>query len=122
MASTSGGDHNGKQINLDGKVYLKNIRTKKKIFEVSLVRTCESITLSLRARSKYYISSSLLLIFILTVPLALEDLVSVLKSILQDQSPVAIRQACISLKVTTSGLKFDLCDLLYYNSLASKLY
>ncbi|KAJ7336620.1 hypothetical protein OS493_011839 [Desmophyllum pertusum] len=34
-----------------------------------------------------------------TVPLALEDLISVLKSILQDDSPVAIRQACISLKV-----------------------
>ena len=34
-----------------------------------------------------------------TVPLALEDLISVLKAILQDESPVAIRQACISLKV-----------------------
>ncbi|XP_068709184.1 huntingtin-like [Montipora foliosa] len=33
-----------------------------------------------------------------TVPLALEDLISVLKAILQDESPVAIRQACISLK------------------------
>ena len=34
-----------------------------------------------------------------TVPLALEDLISVLKAILQDESPVAIRQACVSLKV-----------------------
>lgn len=35
----------------------------------------------------------------LTVPFGLEDLISVLKSILQDESPVAIRQACVSLKV-----------------------
>ena len=34
-----------------------------------------------------------------SVPLALEDLMPVLKSILQDESPVAIRQACLSLKV-----------------------
>ena len=37
-----------------------------------------------------------------SVPLALEDLMPVLKSILQDDSPVAIRQACVSLKVEKS--------------------
>ena len=43
-----------------------------------------------------------LLLITVTVPLALEDLVPVLKVILQDESPVAIRQACSSLKVNTS--------------------
>ncbi|XP_074614489.1 huntingtin-like isoform X2 [Acropora palmata] len=39
-----------------------------------------------------------------TVPLVLEDLISVLKTILQDESSVAIRQACISLKSCLSLL------------------
>ena len=39
---------------------------------------------------------------LLTVPLTLEDVISVLKSVLQDDAPVAIRQACGGLKVLFS--------------------
>jgi len=44
--------------------------------------------------------------FLSAVPLALEDLMPVLKSILKDDSPVAIRQACVSLKVDKAFYTF----------------
>ena len=63
---------------------------------------CSSYTHYYMINIKTFLILILLLIIIVTVPLALEDLVPVLKSILQDESPVAIRQACSSLKVNTS--------------------
>ena len=59
-----------------------------------------------------------------SVPLALEDLMPVLKAILQDDSPVAIRQACLSLKVEKAFLNIStekLCKIIECLYLASGL-
>ena len=42
---------------------------------------------------------NMLIFFLETAPVSLESLVSILSGVLHDESPVAIRQACLALQV-----------------------